>query len=286
MADGTARSLDLPSLGSEHRLRLRVVAPVADDAAKDRAGAHSAPLRPPTQTNLILSRSSDLWGVGPAGWLGAGLLYGVIALTAMLLGWQVASPEPWPASQAVFKVVFEEPPPAPAPMPELAAPEPPPPADLAEPAPAPVAAAPEPLPVEMPKAPRAKPPPPRPRVAAIMPPVEPVTSGTTEPQVAALSPPTAPVVPPRPVSNIAGNPKPIYPMEAKRRGIEGNVLLYVEVSAAGRAALVKVQQSSGHPDLDQAAKSAVERWRFEPAMQGGQAVPGAANVPVQFRLED
>ena len=286
MADGTARSLDLPSLGPEHRLRLRVVGRVADDAANDRAGAQSAPLRPPTQTNLILSRSSDLWGVGPAGWLGAGLLYGAIALTAMLLGWQVASPEPWPVSQAVFKLVFEEPSPAPAPTPELAAPEPPPPADLAEPAPARVAVAPEPLPVEIPKPPRAKPLPPRPRVAAITPPVEPVTSGTTEPQVAALSPPTAPVVAPRPVSGIAGNPAPEYPMEARRRGFEGKVVLRVEVSAAGRPLQVTVLTSSGHSSLDQAALDAVERWRFEPATQAGQAVAGAANVPVQFRLED
>jgi protein TonB len=116
-------------------------------------------------------------------------------------------------------------------------------------------------------------------------------AATAAPLVAAVPPQpiqvaAVPAIPPRALSGAAGNPKPDYPLEARRRGLQGKVMLRVEVSAAGRPQGVSVIASSGYPVLDRAALAAVERWRFNPATQAGLPVPGTAEVPIVFRLED
>jgi protein TonB len=88
------------------------------------------------------------------------------------------------------------------------------------------------------------------------------------------------------VSGRSSNRKPVYPAEAQRRRLQGQVVLRVEVSAQGFAESVHVQTSSGHPMLDDAAAAAVSAWRFEPATRGGVPVPEPAYVPVRFRLVD
>jgi periplasmic protein TonB len=47
---------------------------------------------------------------------------------------------------------------------------------------------------------------------------------------------------------------------------------------------VQVQESAGHPDLDNAAADAVKRWRFEPARRGTEPVGVWVLLPVEFRL--
>lgn len=81
------------------------------------------------------------------------------------------------------------------------------------------------------------------------------------------------------------NPKPAYPIMARRRGLEGVVRLDVRVSAEGIPIAVKVRESSGHESLDEAALTAVWHWRFSPARRGGEPVEGAVVVPVRFNLE-
>jgi protein TonB len=48
---------------------------------------------------------------------------------------------------------------------------------------------------------------------------------------------------------------------------------------------IVVEQSAGHPDLDQAAADAVKRWRFEPARRGQEAVAMWVLHPVEFHLK-
>jgi periplasmic protein TonB len=80
------------------------------------------------------------------------------------------------------------------------------------------------------------------------------------------------------------NPSPTYPAAARRRGVEGTVLLRVEVSAKGNAKSVKLQRSSGSMLLDNAAHHAVQLWRFIPAKRGGLAIGAHVTVPVVFAL--
>lgn len=91
-------------------------------------------------------------------------------------------------------------------------------------------------------------------------------------------------MPSRAASPAAGNPVPEYPWLARRRGIEGEVVLSVEVLPSGEPERVRVESSSGHRVLDRAALESVRRWRFEPALRGGRAVPEVVRVPVRFEL--
>ncbi len=82
----------------------------------------------------------------------------------------------------------------------------------------------------------------------------------------------------------AQNRPPGYPFAARRLELEGQVLLRVEVDRAGAVERVTVTRSSGHGLLDEAARRAVNEWRFLPATVDGEAVSGAVDVPVSFRL--
>lgn len=81
------------------------------------------------------------------------------------------------------------------------------------------------------------------------------------------------------------NPLPRYPMEARRAGEQGTVVLRVLVSSEGTAVRVELDKSSGSPHLDAAARETVKAWRFAPARRGGEAIESWIVVPVVFRLE-
>lgn len=80
--------------------------------------------------------------------------------------------------------------------------------------------------------------------------------------------------------------KPPYPLSARRRGIEGTVLLHVEVLPSGEPGRIDIARSSGDESLDVSAREAARQLRFTPAQKGGRAVSGWANIPYQFRLEE
>ncbi len=90
----------------------------------------------------------------------------------------------------------------------------------------------------------------------------------------------------RPVAGMAEAEKPVYPLGSVLAEEQGLVVLHVEVGADGRASAATVAHSSGHARLDDAARRTVATlWRFVPATVDGQPVPGAAEVPITFRLE-
>ena len=80
------------------------------------------------------------------------------------------------------------------------------------------------------------------------------------------------------------NPAPIYPDAARRQSQEGTVILLAFIDKEGHPVTVKIDKSSGHFLLDQAAMKAVEKWRFRSAMLGGIAVKSSVRVPVKFKL--
>jgi protein TonB len=93
------------------------------------------------------------------------------------------------------------------------------------------------------------------------------------------------VTPPRSDAGYLNNPKPVYPLAAKRRGEEGTAYVKLMVTADGRAKDVVLGQTSGSPALDEAAVAAVRLWRFVPARQGTQTIEAPYLVPVVFKLE-
>jgi len=87
----------------------------------------------------------------------------------------------------------------------------------------------------------------------------------------------------RPVPLSGHMQPPEYPPTALRRGDKGTVVVRVEVDASGTPAGVALVQRSGSRDLDRAAMEAVRDWRFQPAQRDGHAVPGALEIPFDFK---
>ena len=86
--------------------------------------------------------------------------------------------------------------------------------------------------------------------------------------------------------SLGGNPKPEYPAQARRRGIEGRVVLRVVVAETGQVERVIIADSSGSKLLDRAAYRAVKRWRFHPAKRFGVATQDTITLPITFRLKN
>ena len=73
---------------------------------------------------------------------------------------------------------------------------------------------------------------------------------------------------------------PVYPPDAMRNFVTGDVKAEVEVEKTGHAGGVKVL--SGPAPLKKAALDAVKQYEFSPATQGGKAVPSKVIVTVKF----
>lgn len=79
---------------------------------------------------------------------------------------------------------------------------------------------------------------------------------------------------------------PEYPRRARLAGIEGEVVLEVIVDRYGRVT-GDVTVVSAVPELERAAVTAVQRWRFKPARdRQGTAVAVLMEVPVRFVLNE
>lgn len=87
------------------------------------------------------------------------------------------------------------------------------------------------------------------------------------------------------VESFRMNP-PRYPPAAARAGIEGTVILVIDVDAIGNVIGISVEKTSGNRDLDRAALEAARKWRFNPGWSGGQKVGGRVRVPQDFYLGD
>lgn len=109
------------------------------------------------------------------------------------------------------------------------------------------------------------------------------TEALRQPPASAVAP--APMTPPRFDAAYLNNPRPAYPLAARRRGDQGTVLIRVLVTAEGFAASVGLEKTSGFPSLDEAALTAVKSWRFVPARQGTQAIESPYVVPIVFKVE-
>ncbi|HWR08812.1 TonB family protein [Sporomusa sp.] len=81
---------------------------------------------------------------------------------------------------------------------------------------------------------------------------------------------------------------PLYPPAARQAGLEGTVLLKIQVLANGRPGEISVARSTGYPALDEAAAAAVRKWQFIPAKDrsSGRTVACTTTLPVSFRLQN
>lgn len=80
--------------------------------------------------------------------------------------------------------------------------------------------------------------------------------------------------------------KPVYPDEARKKGIEGSVWLNAFIDTTGTPIVAKVKTTSGTPALDSAAVAAGYKNRYKPAMQSGRPVGVWVTFQTKFRLDD
>jgi protein TonB len=78
-------------------------------------------------------------------------------------------------------------------------------------------------------------------------------------------------------------PNPTYDEKARKKKINGVVVLAMIVTAEGTVREVKIIKSLDK-GLDKQAIAAVSTWKFEPATKGGKPVAVHLPVEVDFRL--
>ena len=74
--------------------------------------------------------------------------------------------------------------------------------------------------------------------------------------------------------------RPEYPSEARRRGSQGTTTVRFLIDTDGSVAQSFIMTSSGDLSLDEAARSALSKCRFKPAVKDGK--PHRAWAPVQY----
>jgi TonB family protein len=84
-------------------------------------------------------------------------------------------------------------------------------------------------------------------------------------------------------AEILDKPRPSYTEEARRLGIEGEVLLEVRFEASGEAKILRVLRGLGH-GLDESAISAASQIHFRPARNDSVAIDSSAVVHIIFQL--
>jgi TonB family protein len=88
------------------------------------------------------------------------------------------------------------------------------------------------------------------------------------------------VVAPRPVSVV----RPAYPKGARKKKIEGSVLLRATVALDG--SLRDITVVSGDPILADAALEAVRQWRYQPSKVNGEPIEAQHEITVTFKRDE
>ncbi|MES3024175.1 MAG: M56 family metallopeptidase [Pseudomonadota bacterium] len=81
-----------------------------------------------------------------------------------------------------------------------------------------------------------------------------------------------------PKAMFASCAKPVYPPEAFKAGIGGTVALDFLISTEGKVVNAKIFESSGHSNLDNAARDGISKCSFKPGTRNGVAEEMSAKV--------
>jgi protein TonB len=87
-------------------------------------------------------------------------------------------------------------------------------------------------------------------------------------------------------TRVLSAPPPRYPTQSRRRREQGTVELLLTLGTDGSVEAISVSRSSGFERLDDAALSAVRRWRWEPTVQAGAPVQVRGIVAIPFVLAE
>jgi len=119
--------------------------------------------------------------------------------------------------------------------------------------------------------------------AATPPPAETATASTTAPAPRPAAPPPAPAGESRDVA-VTSPPVPVYPIAAARNRQEGWVEVEFTVSPDGSVQNAHVTGSQPQRIFDREAIAAVQRAKFQPRVENGQAVASTLRRRIEFKL--
>ncbi len=105
--------------------------------------------------------------------------------------------------------------------------------------------------------------------------------------VAPYASPNGRYVPPHQVTELPvllTEVRPAYPEEARKLGLEGQVIVRVTVDASGKVASAKIIKGIGH-GFDESALEAIKRDRFKPGTYGGEAITTEITYTMTFVID-
>src|SRR6185295_17218600 len=79
-------------------------------------------------------------------------------------------------------------------------------------------------------------------------------------------------------------PAPAYPSDARRRNIQGIVVVQIAIAGDGTCAVQKVVESSGCDSLDHAVTATVSHWKYRSAEADQRPDPTTKRVRFVFKL--
>ena len=85
---------------------------------------------------------------------------------------------------------------------------------------------------------------------------------------------------PVPLNNI----EPEYSFRARKKGLEGIVVLDIIVSKSGEPLSCDIADSSGHIDLDNAARKTVLSAHYQPGTLNGEDIVSTLRISISFQL--
>jgi periplasmic protein TonB len=101
----------------------------------------------------------------------------------------------------------------------------------------------------------------------------------------APGPPAQTVLRTNRLAKVIQSVRPTYPPMALRMGMEGDVILRIEVDPTGAVTKAEITKSGG-AGFDEEALKAVKQSRFEPAQRDGRNVPAEFTYIYHFRLKN
>jgi TonB family protein len=75
-----------------------------------------------------------------------------------------------------------------------------------------------------------------------------------------------------------------YPALLRDAGVGGTVRVYFYIDEDGVVRDTRIDQSSGHPALDDAALSVASVYRFSPALNRDRPTPVWVSFPITFQV--
>jgi protein TonB len=118
--------------------------------------------------------------------------------------------------------------------------------------------------------------------------IDPVVGNAVEPQPAILPDPPRPVIARRAArfATPADLVRPPYPAAKQRLEEEASLRLSLAIDASGRVTAVTPVGAADPVFLEAARRHILRHWRYQPATEGGEAIPSSVVITLSFKLEE